>query len=263
MSAYTPTKKAVPSWMRMNDTNDKHWMNSFDVDMEINGTDKSFTQKNIDDGLDEHDINKLQRVCYSDTDWKLMGIQKTSRACDLGAVKYPEYHIRHTPCQDYLTRLIKAGVPNKYWPNLEGCNMYSPVSKKIYPEYEKCLKPDAVDNIDCMRQCYAYPNQVGCETIVAGLSAEERVSRIRALGPGPKPGVFIEPEPETPPEETMVVAASMRSVSPTAINFAYMDPKTNKAVVVKKTLVDMYKPTDKVAVVLNKKTKNFVGLQKK
>jgi hypothetical protein len=42
-----------------------------------------------------------------------------------------------------------------------------------------------------------------------------------------------------------------------------MDPKTKKAVVVQKTLSDMFKPNDKVSVVLNKKTNQFVGLSKK
>jgi len=250
--------------MMMNEQTSKHWMNSFDVDMEINGKDGMFTQADLDDGITDRERRLLQGRCIRDSDWNFaMTYQKTSRACDLAAMKYPEFNIRHAPCYAALQEIISTGAPTRSGNHDNSCNMYSPVSGKLYPEFAKCLKPEAVDDADCQRQCYAYPNQVGCETIVAGLSAEDRLSKLRALGPGIRPGDVPEPEPETPPEETVVISASMRSVSPTAINFAYMDPKTKKAVVVKKTLVDMYKPTDKVAVVLNKKTKNFVGLQKK
>jgi hypothetical protein len=100
------------------------------------------------------------------------------------------------------------------------------------------------------------------------------VKKLREIGKGPKPEDLPAPTPPAPkppapkppapvPEETVVIAASMKSVTPTAVQFAYVDPKTKKSVVVKKTLVDMYKPTDKVTVVLGKKTNKFVGLQKK
>jgi hypothetical protein len=55
----------------------------------------------------------------------------------------------------------------------------------------------------------------------------------------------------------------MKSVTPTAVEFSYVDPNTKKPVVAKKTLVDMYKPSDKVTVVLGKKTSKFVDLRKK
>jgi hypothetical protein len=87
---------------------------------------------------------------------------------------------------------------------------------------------------------------------------QQKIKDIIAAEKAPPP-----PPPAPVPEETVVIAASMRSVTPTAVQFAYVDPKTKKSVVVKKTLVDMYKPTDKVTVVLGKKTNKFVGLQKK
>ena len=265
MHAYTPQKKSLPSWMMMNEQTSQHWMNSLGIDMEITGKDMTFSQADIDDGLNPAEIHRLQSACYQDTNWDLsFTSQKESRACDSAAMKYPEYNIRHTPCHKAIETVIRDGTPpDPNRRNTFSCSMYSPINGKLYPEYAKCLQPDGVDNIDCQRTCYVYPNQKGCETIVAGLSVEDRISKLRALGNGLKPGDVPEPETEPAPEPTVVIAASMRSVSPTAVQFAYVDPKTKKAVVVKKTLVDMYKPTDKVTVVLDKKTNKFVGLRKK
>jgi hypothetical protein len=92
---------------------------------------------------------------------------------------------------------------------------------------------------------------------------QQKIKDIMAAELAPTP---VPPPPPTPtpvPEETVVIAASMKSVTPTAVQFSYVDPKTKKSVTVNKTLVDMYKLTDKVTVVLGKKTNKFVGLQKK
>ena len=276
MQVYTPTKKSLPSWMMMNEQTSQHWMNSLGVDMEITGKDLGFSQADIDDGISQRESAKLQHMCNEDHPWSLarMTNQKVSRACDSAAMKYPEFVIRHAACHRAMTNVMNIGVPSTHaGKNDFSCSMYSPISGKMYPEYAKCLKSDAVDNVDCRRTCYVYPNQKGCELIVAGLSAEERASKLRELSasmspddvPQPmKPGDDPpQPKPEPVPEPTVIIAASMRSVSPTAVQFAYVDPKTKKAVVVKKTLVDMYKPTDRVTVVLDKKTNKFVGLRKK
>ena len=278
MQAYTPTKKSLPSWMMMNEQTSQHWMNSLSVDMEITGKDLGFSQADIDDGISQRDLAKFQHMCTEDHLWTLntnLTNQKVSRACDSAAMKYPEFVIRHAACHRAMTNVMNTGKPSTFRDlNDLSCSMYSPISGEMYPEYAKCLKSDAVDNVDCRRTCYVYPNQKGCELIVAGLSAEERATKLRELSasmspddvPQPmRPGDALPPniEPVPEPEPTVVIAASMRSVSPTAVQFAYVDPKTNKAVVVKKTLVDMYKPTDKVTVVLDKKTNKFVGLRKK
>ena len=270
MQAYTPTKKSLPSWMMMNEQTSQHWMNSLDVDMEITGKDMAFSQADIDDGLNDREIRDFRKKCSEDHPWSLarMTNQKVSRACDLAANKYPEVGIRHAACHNAIINVLRIGKPStSAGRNDLSCSMYSPVNGQIYPEYSKCLQSDGVDNIDCQRTCYVYPNQKGCELIVAGLSEADRQSKLRALGSGLAPGQITGPDdiPEFPPapEPTVVIAASMRSVSPTAVQFAYVDPKTKKAVVVTKTLVDLYKPTDLVTVVLDKKTNNFVGLRKK
>lgn len=269
MQAYTPQKKSLPSWMMMNEQTSQHWMNSLGVDMEVTGTDTGLTQADIDDGLNDREVRDLRKRCEEDHPWSLarMTNQKVSRTCDSAAMKYPEFDIRHAACHKAITNVVRLGKPSTQRDKNDfSCSMYSPISGKMYPEYAKCLQSDGVDNIDCQRTCYTYPNQKGCETIVAGLSEADRVTKLRALGNGLRPGQVLGPDEvlEFPPvpEPTVVIAASMRSVSPTAVQFAYMDPKTKKAVVVKKTLFDMYKPTDKVTVVLDKKTNKFIGLRK-
>jgi hypothetical protein len=245
-------------------------MTSADADMEITGTDYNLSQADIDDGLDARELRSLNTVCQFPEAWKLWGKggnngQKSDRTCDLAAMKYPETNLRHAACYRAIGKGWKGldGVSNFTYPPLDGCNMYSSVNGQIFPEYSKCLKPDGVNDPDCQRTCYVYPNQVGCEAIVAGLSPKDRLAKLHDLGEGPKHTEISSLPPAPVPEETVVIAASMKSVTPTAVQFSYVDPKTKKSVVVKKTLVDMYKPTDKVSVVLGKKTNKFVGLNKK
>jgi hypothetical protein len=273
MSVYNPGKKSLPSWMMMNEQTSKHWMNSLDVDMEISGKDAGMTEATIADGISYIEILRLRGSCSLDDNWELNNLsQKESRACDTVAMKYPEVNLRHVPCYRSIRRASMGGGGGDE--SYRGCNMYSSINGKLYPEYAKCLKPGGMDDLDCQRVCYTYPNQKGCETLTAGLDRSQLVKKLREIGKGPKPEDLPAPTPPAPkppapkppapvPEETVVIAASMKSVTPTAVQFAYVDPKTKKSVVVKKTLVDMYKPTDKVTVVLGKKTNKFVGLQKK
>lgn len=264
MSVYNPGKKSLPSWMMMNEQTSKHWMNSYDRDMEITGKDAGMTEATIADGLSELEILRLRGSCSLVDNWELNSLsQKESRACDTVAMKYPEANMRHEACYRSMER-SSMGVADGSEKVTRGCNMYSPINGKLYPEYAKCLKPGGVDDLHCQRVCYTYPNQKGCETLTAGLDRSQLSKKLREIGKGPKPEDLPAPTPPPPvPEETVVIAASMKSVTPTAVQFAYVDPKTKKSVVVKKTLVDMYKPTDKVTVVLGKKTNKFVGLQKK
>ena len=261
MSAYIPTKKVVPYWMRLNDTRAKHWMSSGDLDMEISGIDSGgMTEANLADGLSELEIYRLRGSCYWDDSWELNHKQKESRSCDTAAMKYPEANLRHVACYKSIKNAYMGA--NVEESKLRGCSMYSLISGKIFPEYEKCLKPGGMDDLDCQRTCYTYPNQKGCETLTAGLDRTQLHKKLREIEKGPKPDE-IPPPPPPVPEETVVIAASMKSVTPTAVQFSYVDPKTKKSVIVKKTLVDMYKPTDKVTVVLGKKTNKFVDLRKK
>ena len=258
MRAYNPSKKQLPSWMMMNET--KHWFTSSDVDLEIVGSDNGFTQKDIDDGMSSREKLLLNTRCVDKNNWILGDApdQTDSRACDLIAFKYPEVNAKHRGCYTAIHQTHGGPITSDM---AQQCDMFSYISGKTFPEYEKCLKPNGMDDPDCQRTCYVQPNQPGCEVLTAGLTPAERSQKIRDIGRGPDPR---EPLPPPPPlEETVVVAASMRSVTPTSINCAYMDPLTKKAVVVKKTLVDLYKPTDKVSVVLNKKTNKFVGISQK
>jgi hypothetical protein len=247
-------------------------MTSAGVDMEITGSDSIFTQADIDDGLSAREILRLNTHCKYSESWKLQarGGQQTDRACDLIAKKYPEKNLRHAACYEGIKMgmygLDSKGLPedNPFFKRTDGCNMYSHINGQLFPEYSKCLKPEAVNDPDCQRTCYVYPNQKGCEAIVAGLSPKDRHAKLNKLGHGPKhTEISSTPPPPPGPEETVVVAASMKSVTPTAVEFSYVDPNTKKSVVAKKTLVDMYKPTDKVTVVLGKKTSKFVDLRKK
>jgi hypothetical protein len=272
MRAYTPSKKQLPSWMMMNET--KHWMTSNDTDLELNLVDTS-------DGIEFSEEMKLTSSCRSNFDW----VDPRGSACDRVSFMKPELKLRHLAC-DEEARV--AGGVNGYVPSTRRgpherlCRMTSSRSEKVYPEYAKCFKPGGMDGpnaLDCRKACYTFPEQPGCEAINAetkdlwDVSKTARDAIIKWKTPEPvKEQINIlryaerdaaRPPPVPAPEETVVIAASMKSVTPTAVQFSYVDPKTKKSVVVKKTLVDMYKPTDKVTVVLGKKTNKFVDLRKK
>ena len=254
MSAYTPTKNALPSWMMMNDT--KHWMMSSNVDME-------YSKGQIDDGINPDELYVLTRHCGDGGSW-FTGDDSEYAVCNYAANTYPELDLRHLACgKEARTAAISGKYPRpSLGPKHRMCNMYSQQNKTVYPEYAKCLQPGGMDALDCQKACYTYPDQPGCEAIkpiVDKMTPVQRQKKLKEIVLADGGRLPYDPKAE----ETVVVAASMKSVTPTAVQFSYVDPKTKKSVVVKKTLVDMYKPTDKVAVVLNKKTNNFVGLQKK
>lgn len=254
MSAYTPTKNALPSWMMMNDT--KHWMTSSDVDME-------YSKGQIDDGINPDELMVLTDHCGDGGGW-VTSLDTDYAVCNYAANSYPEQNFRHFACsKEARTAALSGYYPrSSLGPKHRMCNMYSQQNKTVYPEYAKCLKPGGMDALDCQKACYTYPDQPGCEAIKAIVDEMTPVQRQKKLKEIiVAEGSILPYDPRA--EETVVVAASMKSVTPTAVQFSYVDPKTKKSVVVKKTLVDMYKPTDKVTVVLGKKTNKFVGLQKK
>jgi len=257
MSAYKPSKNVLPSWMMMNNTS-KHWMTSDDVDME-------FSKDQIDDGINPDEKWILENSCETGG-W--IGEDDQYKVCNYAAYVHPELNLRHVACNKEAKTAANRGVyPRDYLGSkYRMCHMYSQQNKTVYPEYAKCLKPGGMNNLDCQKACYTYPDQPGCEAIKAivdGMTAVERRQKIKDIIAAEKAPTPVPPPPPAPvPEETVVIAASMKSVTPTAVQFSYVDPKTKKSVTVNKTLVDMYKPTDKVTVVLGKKTNKFVGLQK-
>jgi len=254
MSAYTPSKNALPSWMMMNNAS-KHWMTSTDVDMEL-GIDR------LTDSIHEDEVAMLG--CVNAGSW-IRATDDQYSACNEAAFLRPDLKFRHMACDREASNASRGDYPNeRFGPKYRVCRFTSQQTKTVYPEYAKCLKPGGMVALDCQKAFYTYPEQPGCEaikTIVDGMTPAQRQQKIKdiiAAEKAPPP-----PPPAPVPEETVVIAASMRSVTPTAVQFAYVDPKTKKAVVVKKTRVDMYKPTDQVTVVLDKKTNKFVGLHKK
>ena len=256
MSAYTPSKKQLPSWMMMNDT--KHWMTSDDADME-------YTIDQLQDGINPDEKWVLENSCEQPAGWYSADGNRY-KWCDSAAMMYPDLKLRHIACNEEAKTVITMGTYPRVsgGPKLRMCNFVNQ-KNKVYPEYAKCLQPGGMNALDCQKACYTYPDQPGCESIKAivdGMTAAERRQKIKDIAAAEK-APPPPPPPAPVPEETVVIAASMKSVTPTAVQFSYVDPKTKKSVTVNKTLVDMYKPTDEVTVVLGKKTNKFVGLQKK
>lgn len=256
MSLYKPIKKQLPSWMMMNDTTSNHWMTSSDVDMEL-------AIGQLTDGISEGDAAILTSSCKNEDSW-IRATDREYSACNQASFMYPDLKLRHIACDNEAVDATRGRYPRPHrGPKVRMCNFSSQQNKTVYPEYAKCLKPDGMNNLDCQKACYTYPDQPGCEAIKAivdGMTPAQRQQKIKDIIAAEK---APPPAPAPAPEETVVVAASMKSVTPTAVQFSYVDPKTKKSVVVKKTLVDMYKPTDKVTVILGKKTNKFVDLRKK
>ena len=130
---------------------------------------------------------------------------------------------------------------------------------KIFPEYAYCLQPGAMNNKNCQLACYAFPDQIGCESIKAmNLTEAQRRSKINAIK-FPKPA----PKPTPVPETKMVVDASIKTVTPGTVAVSFTDPKTKKPTIVSKSLVDMYKPSEKVSVIISSPSGTFLGINKK
>jgi hypothetical protein len=249
-------------------------MTSNDVDMEAMPIDE------LEDGISPDELYILEKTCKNSGEW-YSASGNTYRKCNSASLMYPDLKLRHIACNEEARNIITM---DRYprasgGPMLRMCN-FANQQNKVYPEYAKCLQPGGRNALDCQKACYVYPDQPGCEAIkaiVSGMTAAERRQKIKDIAAAEKAAERRQqikdiaaaekapppPPPAPVPEETVVIAASMRSVTPTAVQFAYVDPKTKKSVVVKKTLVDMYKPTDKVTVVLGKKTNKFIGLRKK
>lgn len=235
-------KKQLPSWMMMNDPPGKHWMTSGDVDMELSN--------NL--------MVRLSRSCpRTPNSWDGPGLPGKAKACNEAAIQQPELRLKHKACEQ---NGLSLGFKDR-----SGCDMYNylpvgvyartPGPKTILPEYAHCLKPDGMKYTDCQMACYAYPRQGGpCETLTKGLSETERARLFNALKTG---------EPVEPPVTEVNVEATLTSVEPGVIEISYVDPNTNNPIVVAKTLVDMYKPNDKVSVIIAKPTGTFIGFNKK
>lgn len=287
MRAYTPERKQLPPWMAMN-TASKHLMKSSDVDMEYTQEqiEKMDNRPDADDALFRSFLDQCS--ISSENYWAPINQTVTdfSSQCTIGATLRPEFKIKHAACDRNALGVIRNYEPPFRNPYQKGCHMYNWSSKEVYPEYAKCLKAGGMDALDCQKACYAYPDQVGCESIKAivdKMTPEQRKQKLidirfgEGLPYSGRPGTTIYPpgSPLIKPDDdmvayfeslkgnTVVVAASMKTVSPSAIQISYVDPKTKKPVVVKKTLADLYKPTDKVSVILGKKTNKFIGLAKK
>jgi len=235
-------------------------MTSSDADME-------YSIDQIQDGINADEKWILENGCKNSGAW-IRASDGQYSACNEAANLYPDLKLRHIACNEEARQVVSMGryPDERFGPNYRVCRFVSQQTKKVYPEYAKCLMPGGMVALDCQKACYTYPDQPGCEAIKAivdGMTAAERRQKIKEIAAAEKAPPPPPPTPTPVPEETVVIAASMKSVTPTAVQFSYVDPKTKKSVTVNKTLVDMYKPTDKVTVVLGKKTNKFVGLQKK
>jgi hypothetical protein len=162
-------------------------MKSSDVDLEIVGNDNGLTQAQIDDGISQREKDLLHSVCRYREGWNLEDApdQTDTRTCDTVAVRYPEVNLRHGACYRSIEYAAMGKITESKF--LDGCNMYSPVNGNVYPEYAKCLQPGGMDDPDCQRTCYTWPNQKGCELLTAGLTQDDFKKRLRALDRGPDP----------------------------------------------------------------------------
>jgi hypothetical protein len=246
-------KKQLPSWMMMNDQTSKHWMTSGDVDMEM-------SEREIQTAIKECP-RKPQKWDGPLLNPDLPRIATMPKPCNDLAMKKPELRLKHQACE--INGFNLAGM------KVSGCDMYNylppdvvtpsrkPVPKTILPEYAHCLQPGGMKYTDCQMACYAYPEQGGvCETLTKGLSQTQRRLLFQAL----KSGKPVEPPP---PATEVNVEATLKSVKPGVIEISYVDPNTNTPKVVTKTLVDMYKPNDKVSVIIAKPAGTFLGFNRK
>jgi hypothetical protein len=255
MSVFTPTKMPVPSWMKMNDM-----LIAYDTRMEdAENTIENFSEEEKNEML----INSCAHTSSSVTGWYprnpgAIWSRQTSR-CSEGAMKKPELQMKHLLCQKAgsTAPLVRTDPRNKNIDIQAVCDMYNFPGETIFPEYAHCVKPGGLQYTDCQIACYGYPDQKGCEAIKAmGLSEAQRKSIIWSL----KSGKPIKPPA---PATKVNVEATLKSVKPGAIEISYTDPNTKTSKVVTKTLVDMYKPGDSVAVIIAKPAGTFLGFHRK
>jgi len=250
MSVFTPTKMPVPSWMKMNDM-----LIAYDTRME----DAELSQEEKNDML----IRNCTFNSDSVTGWYPRNpgrkwSRQTSK-CSEGAMKQPELKMKHLLCQKAgsTAPLVRTDPRNKDIDVQAVCDMYNLPGETIFPEYAHCVKPGGLQYTDCQIACYGYPEQKGCEAIKAmGLSEAQRKSIIWSL----KSGKPINPPA---PATKVNVEATLKSVKPGVIEISYTDPNTNTPKVVTKTLADMYKPNDKVSVIIAKPAGTFLGFNRK
>jgi hypothetical protein len=221
----------------------------------------------IDDETEEEKDENIKSWCgYSSatiTGWNPRNpsrpvISKPGK-CNIAAAARPDLQLRHEVCKKtaYRGKFTQKGVGQEIY---AGCDMYNwdnTSNGKVFPEYAHCIKPGGMQYTDCQIACYGYPDQEGCEAIKAmNLSEIQRQKVIRSLQLG---------KPITPPAPAtkVNVEATLKSVTPGAIEISYTDPNTQKPMVVTKTLVDMYKPNDSVSIIIAKPAGTFLGFNKK
>jgi len=127
---YIPSKKQIPSWMRMNDNSSRHWMTSYDVDMEVTSA---------------QDIESCRR-------------DYVQGKCNAIADANPELKLRNYLCK-YLTDQGNGG-------RAPYCTM-SGDSTSVYPEYMPCVNSDGTTDLskpECKLACSENKNQLGCST---------------------------------------------------------------------------------------------------
>jgi hypothetical protein len=185
--------------------------------MGVVGVDNGLTQAQIDDGISKSEKVDLFSACNYPTGWTLKDASDQtdgSRTCDTVAKKYPEVNLRHGICYKSI-RYAALGLGTDQ-DLLSGCNMYSDpaLGGEIYPEYAKCLQPGGMDDPDCQRTCYTYPNQKGCELLTAGLTKADFVKRIRKLDFGQDPRKPSPPSPKPPTPKPKPPAPKPKPPSP-------------------------------------------------
>ena len=127
---YIPSKKQIPSWMRMNDNSSRHWMTSYYVDMEVTSA---------------QDIESCRR-------------DYVQGKCNAIADANPELKLRNYLCK-YLTDQGNGG-------RAPYCTM-SGDSTSVYPEYMPCVNSDGTTDLskpECKLACSENKNQLGCST---------------------------------------------------------------------------------------------------
>jgi hypothetical protein len=250
MSVFTPTKMPVPSWMKMNDV-----LIAYETRMDdAENTIEKFSEE-----------ERIKNKCKYIHNWNPRTTQRMPQSpCNIDAVARPELKLKHVACNETsgnpkFTQPMYGGVAS-------GCDMYNFDSTvngkgKIFPEYAYCLQPGGMNNANCQIACYAFPDQKGCESIKAmNLTEAQRRSKIQAIKRlPPAPG----PSPAPAPETKVVVDASIKTVTPGTVAVSFTDPKTKKPTVVSKSLVDMYKPSEKVSVIISSPSGTFLGINKK
>ena len=145
---YTPTKKQIPSWMRMNDKSSRHWMTS-DVDMELTPEEQN-----------------ARTDCIGLNFWN-----EIDHGCENTARREPELKLRERMCK------FKVDEDRGYAD--EWCGMYDG-NGTVFPEFADCLTPEGKMNTKCKLMCSGRPSQPGCEWYaeIADKEAAEKAARL-------------------------------------------------------------------------------------